>query len=1081
MLEFIAFFINDIGLFLCNQIDRIMEKFAERFTTQNPEVFPTADAAFILAFSIIMLNTDLHNPAIKEERRMTKEGFVRNNSGICNGEDLPADFLHAVFDRIKASPISLKEDDDARDKTQGGAVGTEKAVSGGTGLLFSSPYTEIDRKRENDYQKERDEILRNTESLFRRKKKGQKSSTAANKSNELGDFVRTIESGLKDEYVIPMFDVTWGPALAVFSTVMESANGTMGVLLSIASDKEIELAALNAASSTEVCLSGFQLAIRIAALCGNNTARSAYVHALSNFSCLGTGRLLEHRHIRCVQTLLEIARDDGELLGSSWEYVFKALSEVARLNRLHEAMVKANRAHAAFIAKQKRKAEEVAKRKSTEEKGGESSTEDKTNNDSSSAAPDEESVNSILYDSIEDDFLGFEEEGMDSRAIDENNARIINESMGEDLNDAIYNRSSALSTAAVKDFMFQLCRVSRMEISGYGGHVGSKANDVDLTAVHYRQHHTLLTSSEGRVESRNNQPDIYSLQKLVEVTHYNMDLRPRLVFSDIWSMVSGHLTSTALHSNAAVAIYAVDSFRQLSIQFLKREELGVFEFQRNFLKPYEVVMTQCKNESVKEFLLKAVEQIILLFGSQEEQVYGTPSPKGTHGSLRSGWRPLMTVIGLSSNDTSSNIANLGFKMLTSQLQQSLSIKMISERMQGKESSNTSTPKLKSIRADRFVDLVDSLLMFVSGSREDMSAISIDHLVTLSQYLADKSIPLPEKAKTPISMRPASVNESSESSELNSELELWWPILLGLSRSVGDTRPNIRIKSLITLLAIINEHFFSCQGGSTGGEKDLQVLQLIFRGVLIPTLEHAETSLATTGGRRSSLPDGFIRFMTRGPSVVGQSGGGRKDRIEVDSDSGTLSRGNNWLDTTFDHLMDGSIALLLKSIKLYNDDVLIEEILAMFNTCLISDSGSLAVRGLKKLNQFIINDLGPDLITDDTWATFCHMLRRCLAVRGLLFNTDDIEDGKSGDNADMIQEFIQEESILSQRRYIGSTATMVIGSLLSDKQFVQSMGMRWYLFLFSGLGAGIKTWEKAASIMTEHSVPISISNEEEGSP
>jgi brefeldin A-inhibited guanine nucleotide-exchange protein len=722
-------------IFLWHQIDRIMEKFAERYTTQNPEVFPTADAAFILAFSIIMLNTDLHNPAIKEERRMTKEGFVRNNSGICNGENLPEELLHSIFDRIKASPISLKEDDDARETRTGGADG-EQGVSGGTGLLFSSPYTEIDRKRENDYQKERDEILRSTESLLRRKKKGKKTSTVS-KSNELGNFVRTMESGLRDEYVIPMFDVTWGPALAVFSTVMESANGTMGVLLSIASDKEIELAALNAASSTEVCLSGFQLAIRIAALCGNDTARSAYVHALSNFSCLGTGRLLEHRHVRCVQTLLEIARDDGELLGSSWEYVFKALSEVARLNRLHEAMAKANRAHATLLAKQKRKAEEAAKPKALAEKGAEASTGDGTNDDNSSIATNEDSVNSILYESIEDDFLGFEEEGMDSRAIDETNARIINENMGEDLNDAIYDRSSALSTMAIKDFMFQLCRVSRMEISGYGGHVGNKANDVDLTAVHYRQQHTLLTSSEGRVESRNNQPDIYSLQKLVEVTHYNMDLRPRLIFSAIWSMVSGHLTSTALHSNAAVAIYAVDSFRQLSIQFLKREELGVFEFQRNFLKPYEVVMTQCKNESVKEFLLKAVEQIILLFGSQEEDIHGTSSQKGT---LRSGWRPLMTVIGLSSTDTSTNIANLGFKMLTSQLQQSLNIQMISERMQGKESSKSSISNLKPIRADKFVDLVDSLLMtwlthyscFVSGSREDVTWLTHYSCLYLAQ-------------------------------------------------------------------------------------------------------------------------------------------------------------------------------------------------------------------------------------------------------------------------------------------------------------------------------------------------------------
>jgi brefeldin A-inhibited guanine nucleotide-exchange protein len=85
----------------------------------------------------------------------------------------------------------------------------------------------------------------------------------------------------------------------------------------------------------------------------------------------------------------------------------------------------------------------------------------------------------------------------------------------------------------------------------------------------------------------------------------------------MWNIVSAHLTSTALHSNAAVAIYAVDSFRQLSMQFLKREELGVFEFQRKFIKPFEGVMLKCKNASVKEFLLKSVEQIIVMYGSDE--------------------------------------------------------------------------------------------------------------------------------------------------------------------------------------------------------------------------------------------------------------------------------------------------------------------------------------------------------------------------------------------------------------------------------------------------------------------------------
>ena len=76
------------------KIDRIMEKFAERYTRQNLDVFPSADTAFILAFSVIMLNTDLHNPSIKPEKRMTVESFIRNNRGISvDGTDLPEEFL----------------------------------------------------------------------------------------------------------------------------------------------------------------------------------------------------------------------------------------------------------------------------------------------------------------------------------------------------------------------------------------------------------------------------------------------------------------------------------------------------------------------------------------------------------------------------------------------------------------------------------------------------------------------------------------------------------------------------------------------------------------------------------------------------------------------------------------------------------------------------------------------------------------------------------------------------------------------------------------------------------------------------
>ena len=92
------------------KIDRMMEKFAERYCELNQGIFSSADTAFVLSYSIIMLQTDLHNPNIKSEKKMKKDEFLRNNRGIASGQNLPAEFLGAIYDRIKATPITLKED-----------------------------------------------------------------------------------------------------------------------------------------------------------------------------------------------------------------------------------------------------------------------------------------------------------------------------------------------------------------------------------------------------------------------------------------------------------------------------------------------------------------------------------------------------------------------------------------------------------------------------------------------------------------------------------------------------------------------------------------------------------------------------------------------------------------------------------------------------------------------------------------------------------------------------------------------------------------------------------------------------------
>lgn len=53
--------------------------------------FLTSDTCYILSFAIIMLNTSLHNPCVKD--KTTLERFISMNRGINNGENLPDDLL----------------------------------------------------------------------------------------------------------------------------------------------------------------------------------------------------------------------------------------------------------------------------------------------------------------------------------------------------------------------------------------------------------------------------------------------------------------------------------------------------------------------------------------------------------------------------------------------------------------------------------------------------------------------------------------------------------------------------------------------------------------------------------------------------------------------------------------------------------------------------------------------------------------------------------------------------------------------------------------------------------------------------
>ena len=115
------------------QIERVVERFAERYVecqgqgqdhinpdkstienNINEAVYPDKDSVFILSYSIIMLNTDLHNPQVKKQ--MALDEYRRNLRGVYNGQDFPEWYLSKIYFSIKSREIIMPEEHHGTDK-----------------------------------------------------------------------------------------------------------------------------------------------------------------------------------------------------------------------------------------------------------------------------------------------------------------------------------------------------------------------------------------------------------------------------------------------------------------------------------------------------------------------------------------------------------------------------------------------------------------------------------------------------------------------------------------------------------------------------------------------------------------------------------------------------------------------------------------------------------------------------------------------------------------------------------------------------------------------------------------------------
>lgn len=258
------------------KIDRLMEKFAERYVRCNPDAFKSADVAYVLAYSVIMLNTDAHNPMVK--KKMSKEDFLRNNRGINDGGDLDQEFMESLYDRIVTDEIKMNDETEEGD--------SQKVVSAPN--WFDSVISLLPGRQEKASIEAPDDIVKRTAEKLRKLAEG-------------ASFVEAKDS----DSLRPIVDVLWAPILGAFSVLFESEQDQRFI---------------------DASIYGFRESIILMARLDMGMLQNAFLSSLIRFTSLNTPNKMGFKNVKAFRTLLQLAEEIGDSLGNRWSEILRCVS-----------------------------------------------------------------------------------------------------------------------------------------------------------------------------------------------------------------------------------------------------------------------------------------------------------------------------------------------------------------------------------------------------------------------------------------------------------------------------------------------------------------------------------------------------------------------------------------------------------------------------------------------------------------------------------------------------------------------------------------------------------------------------------
>jgi brefeldin A-inhibited guanine nucleotide-exchange protein len=173
------------------KVDRIMEKFGEKYVHDNPDIFASAESVYLLSYATIMAQTSIHNPQA-QKCLMTLEDYTKMLRGIDGGKNLDPEFVASIYRTIEKEPFTLDEDEDLRLKVLGQNANSKL-------------------KKHETYIQEADMLAKRGKAHINSK---------GSKKEQSDQFILVTET----EHIKTMFEDTWSANLAVFSVLLEESD-----------------------------------------------------------------------------------------------------------------------------------------------------------------------------------------------------------------------------------------------------------------------------------------------------------------------------------------------------------------------------------------------------------------------------------------------------------------------------------------------------------------------------------------------------------------------------------------------------------------------------------------------------------------------------------------------------------------------------------------------------------------------------------------------------------------------------------------------------------------------------------------